>query len=240
MCCLPSFDIVSSFSSPAPMSQHCAQQASHWCHIYLPKSGDCFVKKMVMKEVQLHLHWWKLEPFHFILHKKKEKKKKIVSAVRKLQPFKDSDCMFCARVRKTSGARNCCVPEVLALKGLILVTIMKDFAGHFSIRVWEKQQQLAIVYSEEIHASSDREHHDPSAALPAFSVWDIAKYRFLCCAFCSLGTEFSGNSKQRLVFPLQSTRVCRFSGSLVEIIFRSFSLRRRWKYFQFSENTTIF
>ena len=167
MCCLPSFIIVSSFSSPAPMSQHCAQQASHWCHIYLPKSGDSFVKKMVMKEVQPHLHWWKLEPFYFILQKKS---KKIGSAVRKLQAFKDSDCMFCARVRKTSGTRNCCVPELLALKGLILVTIMNDFAGHFSIRVWEKQQKLAMVYSEVIHASSDRKHHDPSTALPEFCV----------------------------------------------------------------------
>ena len=152
---------------------------------------------MVMKEVQPHLHWWKLEPFYFILQKKC---KKIGSAVRKLQAFKDSDCMFCARVRKTSGTRNCCVPELLALKGLSLVTIMNDFAGHFSIRVWEKQQKLAIVYSEEIHASSDSKHLDPSTALPEFCVWDIAKYRFLYCAFCSLGTEFSGNSKQGLYF----------------------------------------
>ena len=70
-----------------------------------------------------------------LLYFAKKKCKKIGSAVRKLQACKDSDCMFCARVRKTSGARNCCVPELLALKGLILVTIMNDFAGHFSIRV---------------------------------------------------------------------------------------------------------
>ena len=32
--------------------------------------------------------------------------------------FKDSDCTFGAKVRKTAGARSCCIPELLALKGL--------------------------------------------------------------------------------------------------------------------------
>ena len=38
--------------------------------------------------------------------------------IRKLRAFKDSDCTFGARVRKTAGARICCIPELLALKGL--------------------------------------------------------------------------------------------------------------------------
>ena len=151
-----------------------------------------------MKEVQQHLHWWKLEPFCFFSAKHC---KKIASAAGIFfTAFKDRDCMFCARVRKTSGARNCCVPELLALKGLILVTIMNYFAGHFSIRAWEKQQKLVIVYSEEVRASSNSKNLDPFTPLSEFLGWDIAKCWFLYCAFCSLGTEFSGNSKQGLYF----------------------------------------
>ena len=39
--------------------------------------------------------------------------------IRTLWAFKDS-CMFGARVRKTVGTRSCCIPELLALKGLSL------------------------------------------------------------------------------------------------------------------------
>ena len=43
---------------------------------------------------------------------------KIGSEIRKLRAFKDSDCTFGARVGKIAGARSCCIPELLALKGL--------------------------------------------------------------------------------------------------------------------------
>ena len=45
---------------------------------------------------------------------------KIGLEIRKLRAFKikDSDCTFGARVRKIAGARICCIPELLALKGL--------------------------------------------------------------------------------------------------------------------------
>ena len=45
--------------------------------------------------------------------------KRFGSEMRKLRAFKDSDCTFGARVRQTAGARSCCIPELLALKGLI-------------------------------------------------------------------------------------------------------------------------
>ena len=38
--------------------------------------------------------------------------------ITELQAFTDSDCTFGARVRKTAGARCCCIPELPALKGL--------------------------------------------------------------------------------------------------------------------------
>ena len=41
------------------------------------------------------------------------------SEIRTLRAFKDSDCTFGARVRKTAEARCCCIPELLALKWLI-------------------------------------------------------------------------------------------------------------------------
>ena len=43
---------------------------------------------------------------------------KIGLEIRKLRAFKNSDCTFGARVRKIAGARICCIPELLALKGL--------------------------------------------------------------------------------------------------------------------------
>ena len=44
--------------------------------------------------------------------------KRIGREIRKLLVFKDGDCTFGARDRKTAGARSCCIPELLALKGL--------------------------------------------------------------------------------------------------------------------------
>ena len=40
------------------------------------------------------------------------------SDIRKLWAFRDSDCTLGASVRKTAGARSCCIPELLAMKGL--------------------------------------------------------------------------------------------------------------------------
>ena len=54
--------------------------------------------------------------------------KRIGSEITKPRVFKDDDCTFGARVRKTTttkqqqqktaGARSCCIPELLELKGL--------------------------------------------------------------------------------------------------------------------------
>ena len=81
-----------------PMSQYCALQASRWHHIYVPTNLGT-----------------KLEAFYFILRKKKKETNtaELVPKIRKLQLFKDSDCMFGPRVRKTAGTRSCCSPKSL-------------------------------------------------------------------------------------------------------------------------------
>ena len=50
--------------------------------------------------------------------------KRIGSEIRKFGAFKDGDCRFGARVRRTAGARSCCTPELLALKGLNISIIV--------------------------------------------------------------------------------------------------------------------
>ena len=42
--------------------------AQYWCHLYVHKSWDYFVKQD-MKEVQQHLNHWQLGPFYFVLQK---------------------------------------------------------------------------------------------------------------------------------------------------------------------------
>ena len=48
----------------------------------------------------------------------------------------------------------------------------------------------------------------------------------LSTALCSFSTEFLGNFRARLVFPLQRPSICQFPGSHVEIVFGLFSLKR--------------
>ena len=48
-----------------------------------------------------------------------------------LRAFKDSDCRFGARVRKTAGARSWWIPELLALKGLKLALFFLLFSSLF-------------------------------------------------------------------------------------------------------------
>jgi len=56
---------------------------------------------------------------HFtLLENKIKSSKRTGSEIKKLRAFKDSDCTFGARVRKTDGARSYCIPELLALKWL--------------------------------------------------------------------------------------------------------------------------
>jgi len=50
--------------------------------------------------------------------------KRIGSEIRKFRAFEDGDCTFRARVRRTAGARSCCTPELLALKGLNISIIV--------------------------------------------------------------------------------------------------------------------
>ena len=100
----------------APVSQYCSHHASLWCLIYVPKSGFCCVR-ISSERSATTLKWSKLEPFYFILQEHCES---IGSEITKLRAFRDSDCTFGARVRKTAGTRSCCccIPELLALKGL--------------------------------------------------------------------------------------------------------------------------
>ena len=42
---------------------------------------------------------------------------------------KAGDCTLGARVRKTAGARSCCIPELVALKGWRTVTAVSRTAS---------------------------------------------------------------------------------------------------------------
>ena len=131
-------------------TQYCVHQASHRCHIYVSKSGGCFVRRgnETWKKYET-LICRKLQPFDFILQKKKKKQKnwfrnKEVKKKR-LWAFKDSDCMFGARVRKTAGARSCCIPELLAIKGLSCLWIVYSVlmcVGTCVLPKWNKNYLL--------------------------------------------------------------------------------------------------
>ena len=98
------------------VSQYCAHQASRWCRIHVAKSGDYFVK-MGNEWSTTTLNWmqtWTIK-FFFILQ---ENCKRIGRELWKLRVFRDCYCTFGARVRKTAGARNWCISELLVLKGL--------------------------------------------------------------------------------------------------------------------------
>ena len=69
-----------------------------------------------MKQAQQHLI---SENLTILLYSAKLPKE-FGSEIRKLRAFEDSDCTVGARIRKTAGARSCCIPELLALKGLSL------------------------------------------------------------------------------------------------------------------------
>ena len=108
-----------------PTSQCCTHRVSRQCHVSVPKSGDCFVR--TDNEKSTTLNRWQLEPFHLILLKKTAKR--IDSEIWKLQAFKDGDCTFGTRVRKTAGARSCCIPELLALT--FLSKYLQKYKSHY-------------------------------------------------------------------------------------------------------------
>ena len=96
------------------MSQYCAHEASCRCHIYMPRSGNSFVRtgnERFTTTLKLMNTWTTL------LYSANNCKI-IGSEIRTLRAFKDSDSTFGARVRKTVGTRSCCIPELLGLKGL--------------------------------------------------------------------------------------------------------------------------
>ena len=69
-----------------------------------PNQGTVFVR--TGNERSKALNWWKHEPFYFIVP---NNCKRSGSEIRKLRVFKDGDCRFGARVRKTGAAafQNC-------------------------------------------------------------------------------------------------------------------------------------
>ena len=69
----------------------------------------------------------------------------------------------------------------------------------------------------------------------ATSCW--VKCRFVCCALCSLSTEFSGSSRWRLDFHCQVQTFAIFLEALLKllwIIFTENKMKRKWKYSDFS------
>ena len=121
-----------------PVSQYCAHKASRGYHIYVPKSGDYFVRTGNEKSTTFKL----MNTWTALLYSAKNCKNNWFRYVEVTGVFEDRDFTFGARVRKTVGARSYCILELLALKGLrraatLSAWFKKKSIYFFSCRNWK-------------------------------------------------------------------------------------------------------
>ena len=184
------------------MAQYCANQSSRLCHIYVPKWGDYAARLFILgggESQFLHIARW------IILLYSATFCKRIGSEVKTLRAFNDSDYAFGARVQKTNSwrrARSCCIPELLALKGLTYARLSRKLLGN--AYSWLPLTKRVLHFS--LHACGFS-FHFAECPRNQKGIWWENKLPLLCCSLHSSAPRERERERQYLTKLIRKTSI---------------------------------